>query len=82
MSASNRCRKERQESRKAELRAQVAYYLTKSGYSKSEFATLLGMSAASFYNKLNNPDNFKLNEFNLLLEYLNLDANTKLKLIA
>ena len=29
-----------------------------------------------------NPDTFKLNEFILLLEFLNLDASTKLKLIA
>lgn len=68
--------------RNSELRGQVAYYLSVSGYTKEEFAQMLGMSPASLYNKLKNPDNFKLSEFNLLLEYLNLDPATKLKLIA
>lgn len=65
-----------------ELRGQVAYYLSVHGYTKEEFAEMLGMCPASFYNKLKNPDTFKLNEFILLLEFLNLDASTKLKLIA
>lgn len=75
-------RSAQQAARNNEIRGQVAYYLTKSGYTKAEFAEMLGMSPASFYNKLKNPDTFKLNEFILLLEFLNLDASTKLKLIA
>ena len=71
-----------QATRNNELRGQVAYYLTMSGHTKGELAEMLGMSPASFYNKLKNPETFKLNEFNLLLEYLDLDSATKLKLIA
>lgn len=81
-SPNQKIRRERQENRNKEIRGQVSYYLTVSGHSKAEFAEMLGMSPASFYNKLKNPDTFKLNEFNLLLEYLNLDSDTKLKLIA
>lgn len=77
-----KARAAQQATRNNELRGQIAYYLSMSGYTKAEFAEILGMSPASFYNKLKNPDTFKLSEFNLLLEYLNLDPGTKLKLIA
>lgn len=82
LSTNQKIRRERRENRHKEIRGQIAYYLTVSGYTKPELAEMLGMSSASFYNKLKNPDTFKLDEFLLLLEYLNLDAETKLKLIA
>ena len=75
-------RAEKKAARNNELKCQVACYLIRTGYTKAEFAEMLGMSPASFYNKLKNPDTFKLNEFFLLLDFLNLDTNTKLKLLA
>ncbi len=56
-----------------ELKSLIAYYLTKSGYSKKELAIKLGISAASLYNKLKNPDSFTFGEIRLLFEWMGRD---------
>ena len=56
-----------------ELKSLIAYYLTKSGYSKKELAIKLGISAASLYNKLKNPDSFTFGEIRLLFEWMAKD---------
>lgn len=56
-----------------ELKSLIAYYLTKSGYSKKELAIKLGISAASLYNKLKNPDSFTFGEIRLLFEWMGKD---------
>ena len=56
-----------------ELKSLIAYYLTKSGYSKKELAIKLGISAASLYNKLKNPDSFTFGEIRLLIEWMGKD---------
>lgn len=56
-----------------ELKSLIAYYLTKSGYSKKELAIKLGISVASLYNKLKNPDSFTFGEIRLLFEWMGKD---------
>lgn len=56
-----------------ELKSLIAYYLTKSGYSKKELAIKLGISTASLYNKLKNPDSFIFGEIRLLFEWMGKD---------
>lgn len=56
-----------------ELKSLIAYYLTKSGYSKKELAIKLGISVASLYNKLKNPDSFTFGEIRLLFEWMGRD---------
>ncbi len=56
-----------------ELKSLIAYYLTKSGYSKKELAIKLGISTASLYNKLKNPDSFTFGEIRLLFEWMGRD---------
>ena len=56
-----------------ELKSLIAFYLTKSGYSKKGLAIKLGISTASLYNKLKNPDSFTFGEIRLLFEWMGRD---------
>lgn len=64
------------------LKAEISSYLIYSGYNKEELALKLGMSRASFYNKMNNIDKFTFKEITKLFNILKLDDETKLKLLA
>ena len=63
-----------------ELRGQIAYYLETSGYTKKQLALKLGISPASLYNKLNNPDSFTFGEVRKLSEWMGLNED-KLKMV-
>ena len=52
-----------------ELRCLIAYYLERSGYTKKELALKLGISSATLYNKLKNPDSFTLGEVRKLFQW-------------
>lgn len=64
-----------------ELKAQVAYYLTRSGYNKKYLAIKIGMCPAGFYNKLNNPEKFTLKEFNSLCRIMGLTDQKKMEIM-
>ena len=64
------------------LNANIEYYLIMSGYNKEQLATKLGISLASFYNKVKDINKFSYPEIVKLFSLLKLDDETKLKLIA
>lgn len=64
------------------LNANIEYYLIMSGYSKEQLATKLGISLASYYNKVKDINKFSYPEIVKLFSILKLDDETKLKLIA
>ena len=64
------------------LNAHIEYYLIMSGYSKEEVAIKLGISLASFYNKVKDINKFSYPEIVKLFSLLKLDDETKLKLMA
>ena len=61
------------EEKNKESKSLIAYYLTKSGYLKKEFAIKLGIGVAFLYNKLKNPDSFTFGEIRLLFEWMGKD---------
>lgn len=67
--------------RSRELRGLVSYYLTKYNYNKSELALKVGISPASFYRKLDNPQTFSFGEFQKLKDILNLTPEQILKVV-
>ena len=64
------------------LKAEISSYLIYSGYNKEELALKLGMSRASFYNKVNDLDRFTFREISELFQILKMDDEKKLKLLA
>ena len=64
------------------LKANIEYYLVMSGYSKEQLATKLGISLASYYNKVKDINKFSYPEMVKLFSILKLDDETKLKLMA
>ena len=65
-----------------ELKALIAGYLIRSGYSKEDLALQLNISLASLYNKMKDIDKFTFKEITILFSLLKLDDETKLKLMA
>lgn len=65
-----------------ELKALIAGYLIRSGYTKEDLALKLGISLASLYNKMKDIDKFTFKEITILFSLLKLDDETKLKLMA
>lgn len=65
-----------------EIRALIAGYLIRSGYTKEDWAIKLGISLASLYNKMKDIDKFTFKEITTLFSLLKLDDETKLKLMA
>lgn len=65
-----------------ELKALIAGYLIRSGYTKEDLAIKLGISLASLYNKMKDIDKFTFKEITILFSLLKLDDETKLKLMA
>ena len=65
----------------SELRALVGYYLIKWNYSKQDLALKIGISPASLYRKLNDPEAFTFGEFQILIDILNLTPEQKLKVV-
>ena len=55
------------------LKAEISSYLIYSGYNKEELALKLGMSRASFYNKVNDLDRFTFREISELFQILKMD---------
>lgn len=64
------------------LKAEISSYLIYSGYNKEELALKLGMSRASFYNKVNDLDRFTFREISELFQILKMDDEKKLRLLA
>lgn len=64
-----------------EIRALIAGYLIRSGYTKEDLAIKLGISLASLYNKMKDIDKFTFKEITILFSLLKLDDETKLKLM-
>lgn len=50
-------------------------------YSKKQIAVLIGISLASFYNRLNNPDTFTYHEMQNLFHYLKFTPDERLQVI-
>ena len=69
------------EEKNQELNAKIAYYLVKSGYKKPELAVRLGISTASFYNKLKNPDTFTFKELRNLFSIMKLTEQEIVRII-
>lgn len=63
------------------LNANIEYYLVMSGYSKEQLATKLGISLASYYNKVKDINKFSYSEIVKLFSILKLDDETKLELM-
>ena len=70
------------EEKTKEIRALIAGYLIRSGYTKEDLAIKLGISLASLYNKMKDIDKFTFKEITTLFSLLKLDDETKLKLMA
>lgn len=64
------------------LKAEISSYLIYSGYNKEDLALKLGMSRASFYNKVNDLDRFTFREISELFQILKMDDEKKLRLLA
>lgn len=58
---------------RGEFRANVDYNLKKYNWTKEEIATQLHMCPATFYNRLNAPENFRVGELRKLENLLHLD---------
>ena len=69
------------EEKDKELRALIAYYLERSGYSKKELALKLGICPASLYNKLKNPEGFTLLELRELFKLMELGERQILQVV-
>lgn len=65
-----------------EIKALIAGYLIRSGYSKEDLALQLNICPASLYNKMKDIDKFTFREITILFSLLKLDDETKLKLMA
>ncbi len=55
------------------FKAAVAKYLTLRGLSKESLTTVMCMSRSSLWEKLNNPDNFRIGELRQLYTVLEFD---------
>ena len=69
------------DSRFSELRALVGYYLEYNNYTKPELALKMGVSTATFYRKLLNPNSFTFEEIVKLFNILKLTSDQILKVI-
>lgn len=57
--------------------ALLKYFIEKRGYSQTEVAGLLGITAATFNNKVNNKREFTTTEMSELQELLNMSLKEK-----
>lgn len=64
------------------IKANIESFLVMKGYSKEQLATKLGISLASLYNKVKDINKFTYPEIIRLFSILELDDETKLKLVA
>lgn len=74
--------KKEKESRTRLINAEIEYFLNLKGYKKSQLAVKMGMSLASLYAKIKDIDKFTYPEIRQLCRILELDDETRLKLIA
>ena len=74
--------KKEKESRTRLINAEIEYFLNLKGYKKSQLAVKMGMSLASLYAKIKDIDKFTYPEIRQLCRVLELDDETRLKLIA
>lgn len=74
--------KKEKESRTRLINAEIEYFLNLNGYKKSQLAVKMGMSLASLYAKIKDIDKFTYPEIRQLCRILELDDETRLKLIA
>lgn len=59
------------------FKAAVAKYLALRGMTKENLISSLHMSRTSFWEKMNNPDNFRVGELRQLYSLLNFDDDDK-----
>lgn len=64
------------------LKAKIEFYLAINGYSKEQFALKMGISLASYYNKMKDIDLFTYREIVNLFSIIKLDDETKLILLS
>lgn len=64
------------------LKAKIEYYRAINGYSKEQFALKLGISLASYYNKMRDIDLFTYREIVKLFSIIKLDDETMLLLLS
>lgn len=74
--------KKEKESKTRLINAEIEYFLNLKGYKKSQLAVKMGMSLASLYAKIKDIDKFTYPEIRQLCRILELDDETRLKLIA
>lgn len=74
--------KKEKESRTRLINAEIEYFLNLKGYKKSQLAVKMGMSLSSLYAKIKDIDKFTYPEIRQLCRILELDDETRLKLIA
>lgn len=74
--------KKEKENRTRLINAEIEYFLNLKGYKKSQLAVKMGMSLASLYAKIKDIDKFTYPEIRQLCRILELDDETRLKLIA
>ena len=64
------------------LNAEISFYLAITGYSKEQLSLKIGISLASYYNKMKDIDTFTYRELVNLFKVLKLDDETRLKLLS
>ncbi len=68
-----RLRESTEQARVTQFKAAVAKYLTLRGVSKESLTASMCMSRSTLWEKLNNPDNFRLGELRQLYTILEFD---------
>ena len=64
------------------LKANIEFFLAMTGYSKEQLAFKIGISLASYYNKMKDIDSFTFHEIIKLFSIIGLDNETKLQLMS
>lgn len=68
-----------EEKKNRRITGAINYYLEVEGYSKTEFAKVLGVSLSTLYNRMQNPETFSIKEVRRLAKLFSL---TEKELIA
>lgn len=69
----SKAKDEAKDKARREFRAKIDSGLTMNGWTKEEVATQICMSTATFYNRLNDPEKFRVGELRRLEKILHLD---------
>ena len=69
----SKAKDEAKDEARREFKAIVNYGLDKCNWTKEEVATQICMSTATFYNRLNDPEKFRVGELRRLEKILHLD---------